>query len=181
METEYPPSIEEMTEGPELKGWARWSELVVAGGIIAIAILILWLSKDFRVPRSVRISPKVFPQLVGIGMLLVGVWYVVDIVRVPSRLSAGEDSEDVDLEAEANWGTLFFVGLGLTSFALLVESAGFAIAAAVMFTICSTAMGSKKIHMNILIGALLGFTVFYIFDRLLGVRLPDGWLGLILP
>lgn len=176
MEGEYPPSVEEFTQGPEPTGFARWSELIVAGIIIVAAITILWLARDFRVPPGVRISPKVFPQLVGAGMLLVGVWYVVDIIRVPNVLSAGEDSEDVDIDAEADWVTLIFVGIGLTAFALLVEPAGFAIAAATMFAICSTAMGSKKLVLNILIGLALGLAVFFTFDYWLGVRLPNGWL-----
>lgn len=179
MQGEFPPSIEEITEGPELKGFARWSELIVAGIVIAGALLILWLARDFREPRSATVSPKVFPQFIGVGMLLVGVWYVIDIIRVPNTLSAGEDSEDVDITAEADWITLFFVGVGLTAFALLVEPAGFAIAAGTMFAICSTAMGSKNLVMNVVIGMALGFAVFMVFDYWLGVRLPNGWLELI--
>lgn len=179
MQGEYPPSIEEMTEGEELQGFARWSELIVAAIIIFVALAILWLARDFRIPPGVRISPRVFPQLVGAGMLLVGVWYVVDIIRIPATLSAGEDSEDVDLTAEADWVTLILVGIGLTAFAFLVEPAGFAIAAGIMFAICSTAMGSKNLFLNVLIGMLLGLAVFFTFDYWLGVRLPNGWLEYI--
>lgn len=181
MHSEYPPNIDELTEGPEPTGWQRWMELVVAIAVIAVAILILWLAKDFRAPRSVRISPRVFPQLVGIGMLLTGVWYVVDVVRHPNALSAGEDSEDVDITADANWTTLILVALGLTAFALLVQPAGFAVAAATMFAICSTAMGAKNILLNVGIGLALGLAVFLVFDTWLGVRLPEGWLAVVLP
>jgi putative tricarboxylic transport membrane protein len=181
MHSEYPPNIDELTEGPEPKGWQRWSELAVAIAVIAVAITILWLAKDFRAPRSVRVSPRVFPQLIGIGMLLVGVWYVVDVIRNPNTLSAGEDSEDVDITADANWTTLLLVGLGLTAFALLVQPTGFAVAAATMFAICSTAMGAKNILVNLGIGLVLGLAVFLVFDTWLGVRLPEGWLGFILP
>lgn len=181
MQSEYPPTIEELSEQREVKGWERWSELVVAGAIILVAILILWLAKDFRIPRGVRVSPKVFPQLVGIGMLLVGVWYVIDVIRNPATLSAGEDSEDVDISKDADWGTLVLIAVGLTAFALLVQPAGFTVAAGVMFAITSTAMGSKNILMNVLIGLVLGLMVFLVFDTWLGVRLPEGWLGSILP
>src|SRR5690554_6567917 len=99
MQGEYPPNVDELTEGPELKGWDRWSELIVAGFVIAAAITVLWLARDFRIPPGVSVSPRVFPQLVGAGMLIIGVWYVIDIVRTPNRLSAGEDSEDLDIEA----------------------------------------------------------------------------------
>lgn len=181
MQSEYPPNIDELTEGPEPTGWQRWIELAVAIGVIVMAIAILWLAQDFRAPRSVRVSPRVFPQLVGTGMLLVGVWYVIDIVRSPQSLSAGEDSEDVDITADANWMTLFLLAVALTSFALLVKPAGFSLAAATMFAISSSAMGSKKFLLNILIGLALGLAVFLLFDTWLGVRLPEGWLSGILP
>ncbi len=181
MQSEYPPTIDDITEGPEPKGWERWIELVVAIAVIVVAIVILWLAKDFRAPRSVRVSPRVFPQLVGIGMLLVGVWYVIDVVRKPNPLSAGEDSEDVDITADVNWTTLILIGVGLTAFALLVQRAGFAIAAGVMFAICSTAMGAKNILLNVGIGLVLGLAVYLMFDTWLGVRLPAGWLEPVLP
>lgn len=179
MQSEYPPTIEGLTESRELKGFERWSELIVAAGIIIAAIGVLWLARDFRVPVGVRISPKLFPQLVGSGMLLVGVWYVIDIIRTPNQLSGGEDSEDVDITADADWVTLILIGIGLTAFALLVEPAGFAIAAGVMFAICSTAMGSKNVLLNLVIGLALGMAVFIAFDSWLGVRLPNGWLTYI--
>lgn len=179
MQSEYPPTIEGLTESREPEGFERWSELIVAAGIIIAAIVVLWLARDFRVPVGVRISPKLFPQLVGTGMLLVGVWYVIDIIRTPNTLSGGEDSEDVDIDAKADWGTLILIGIGLTAFALLVEPAGFAIAAGVMFAICSTAMGSKNIVLNLAIGLALGMAVFIAFDSWLGVRLPNGWLTYI--
>ena len=181
MQSEYPPTIDDITEGPEPKGWERWIELAVAIGVIVVAIVILWLARDFRAPRSVRVSPRVFPQLVGIGMLLVGVWYVIDVVRYPKPLSAGEDSEDVDINAKPSWSTLILVGVGLTAFALLVQRAGFAIAAGVMFAICSTAMGAKNILLNLGIGLTLGLAVYLVFDTWLGVRLPAGWLESVLP
>lgn len=179
MQSEYPPTIEGLTEQREPTGFERWSELIVAGAFILAAIVVLWLARDFRIPPGVRISPRLFPQLVGSGMLLVGVWYVIDVIRTPNQLSGGEDSEDVDIDADADWVTLIFIGIGLTAFALLVEPAGFAIAAGVMFAICSTAMGSKNLIMNIVIGLALGLAVFLAFDSWLGVRLPNGWLSMI--
>lgn len=177
MQSEYPPTIEGLSEAREPVGFERWSELIVAAAVIVAAIAILWLARDFRIPPGVRISPRLFPQLVGTGMLLVGVWYVVDVIRSPNALAGGEDSEDVDIDAQADWGTLILIGIGLTAFALLVQPAGFAIAAGIMFAICSTAMGSKNLIMNLVIGLALGTAVFLVFDTWLGVRLPEGWLS----
>lgn len=162
-------------------GFERWSELLVAAGFLIVGIIILVGTQDIRVTRAVTVSPRIVPQIVGIGILLIGTWYVIDIFRVPHIISAGEDSEDVDIDAPTSWRTLILIGVALTLFAFLVQPIGFALAAAVMFTISSYAMGGRNIAMNALIGLILGTVIYVIFDGWLGVRLPDGPLDSILP
>lgn len=164
-----------------LTGWERWSELLVAAGLIIIAIVILVYTQDIREIRSATVSPRIIPRIVGVGTMLIGAWYVFDIIRTPHVISGGEDSEDVDIDAPTDWRALILIGLGLTVFAVLVKQAGFAIAAAAMFFITSYGMGSKKYVLNALFGLVLGVAVFLIFDTWLGVRLPSGWLEPILP
>jgi putative tricarboxylic transport membrane protein len=164
-----------------LTGWERWSELLVAAGFIAMAIVILVYSQDIRVIRSATVSPRLIPQIVGVSSLLIGAWYVVDIIRSPHEITAGEDSEDVDIDAPTDWRALIIIGIGLTVFALIVQSAGFSLASAAMFAISAYGMGSRKHHLNIVIGLALGVAVFLVFDTWLGVRLPAGWLDGMLP
>jgi putative tricarboxylic transport membrane protein len=162
-------------------GFERWSELLVAAGMIVLGIIILIYTQDIRVTRSTTVSPRIIPQIVGIGTLLVGVWYLIDIIRVPHVISGGEDSEDVDINASTDWNALIILGIALTIFAFIVEIVGFSLAAAVMFFITSFGMGSRKFFLNGLIGLVLGVAVFLIFDTWLGVRLPAGWLDGVLP
>lgn len=169
------------TEHHTLTGWERWSELLIAAGLIIIGIVILIYSRDIRVIASATVSPRIIPQIVGVGTILAGVWYVIDIVRSPHQITGGEDSEDVDIDAPTDWRALIIIGVALTIFAFIVETVGFALAAAVMFFLTSYAMGSKKYVMNLLIGLALGVVVFIVFDTWLGVRLPAGWLEDVLP
>lgn len=169
------------TEHHTLTGWERWSELLVAAGMIIIGIVILIYTQDIRVIRSATVSPRIIPQIVGVASLLVGVWYAIDIIRTPHEISGGEDSEDVDIDAPTDWRALTIIAIGLTVFAFIVEPAGFALAAAVMFFITSFAMGSRNYLLNAVFGLALGVVVFLIFDTWLGVRLPAGWLDPILP
>lgn len=164
-----------------LTGWERWSELLVAAGMIVLGIIILLNTQDIRVIRSATVSPRIIPEIVGTGTLLVGAWYVIDIIRIPHEITAGEDSEDVDIDAPTDWRALFIIAIGLTVFAALVQTAGFALAAAAMFFITSFAMGSRRYVMNLLLGLALGVAVFLVFNNWLGVRLPYGWLDGILP
>jgi putative tricarboxylic transport membrane protein len=162
-------------------GFERWSEILVAVGFLIVGVIILIQTQDIRVTRSATVSPRIIPQIVGVAMLLVGAWYVIDIIRTPHEISGGEDSEDVDIEAPTDWRTLILIGIALTVFAFIVEPLGFALASAVMFTLTSFAMGSKRHILNVLIGLALGIIVFLIFDTWLGVRLPGGVLEEILP
>lgn len=169
------------TEHRTLTGWERWSELLVAAGLILLGVIILVYTQDIRVIPSATVSPRLVPQIVGVGTLLVGAWYVIDIIVKPHAITGGEDSEDVNIDAPTDWRALIIIGIGLTVFAFIVQPAGFALAAAAMFSITSFAMGSHKYIMNAVIGLVLGVAVFLIFDTWLGVRLPAGWLEPILP
>ena len=164
-----------------LTGWERWSELLVAAALIIIGIVILVYTRDIRVIRSATVSPRIIPEIVGIAILLVGAWYVVDIVRTPHEITGGEDSEDVDIDAPTDWRALIIIAIGLTVFALMVRPAGFALAAAAMFFITSYAMNGRRYVLNAIFGLALGIAVFLVFDTWLGVRLPGGWLEPILP
>ncbi|HLU35880.1 MAG TPA: tripartite tricarboxylate transporter TctB family protein [Thermomicrobiales bacterium] len=174
-----PPALQEPQRIPT--GWERWSELLVAAGFLLTGIIILIGTQDIRVTRAATVSPRIIPQIVGIAILLVGAWYVIDIIRHPHEISGGEDSEDVDIDAPTDWRTLIIIGIALTIFAFTVQPLGFALASALMFAITSYAMGSQRHVLNVLIGLVLGIIVFLIFDGWLGVRLPDGILADILP
>lgn len=156
-------------------GWARWSELVVAAALLVLGGIILYQTRDIRIVKSMsQVSPRVIPNAVGAILILLGIWYSVDIVRHPHVISAGEDDEDVDIEAPTDWKVLGAIALALAAFALLMQPAGFIIASAALFAISSTGMGSRKVLLNVLIGLVLGAIVYLVFDRWLGVRLPGG-------
>ncbi|HEV2073672.1 MAG TPA: tripartite tricarboxylate transporter TctB family protein [Thermomicrobiales bacterium] len=162
-------------------GLARWSEILIPVVLVIAGIIILVQTQDIRVIRSMsQVSPRAIPNLVGGGLIVVGVWYAIDIIRKPHVLTAGEDAEDVDIDAPTDWGVLAIIGIGLAIFALLIRPAGFILASAILFAIASTAMGSRRIIANVLIGLILASAVFLLFDTWLGVRLPAGILEFVL-
>lgn len=176
-----PPGLDETQEEITPTGWARWSEMLLAAAVIVIGIVILVETQQIRVVRAMsQVSPRAIPQIVGTGMILVGLWYAWDIWKKPHVLSAGEDDEDVDIDAPTDWAVLFWISVGLLIAAFLMRPAGFIIASAIIFTFASTAMGSRRVILNAVIGLALGGLVFLIFDGWLGVRLPDGILAPLL-
>jgi putative tricarboxylic transport membrane protein len=173
------PRLIEPAAEPELTFWERWGELIVAAGVIVLGIVVLVETRDIRITRAVaRVSPRAIPQIVGAGLVLIGIWYAVDVIRTPRRPGGGEDSEDVDLTAETDWRAIIVMAIGLVIYAALMKPAGFVVASAVLFVISTVAMGSRSYLRNILIGIVLAVVVYYVFDDWLGVRLPAGWLDL---
>ncbi|MDQ4044980.1 MAG: tripartite tricarboxylate transporter TctB family protein, partial [Chloroflexota bacterium] len=153
-------------------------EMFVALGVLALGIVMLVETQDIRVRQGVVVSPRIIPQIVGAGLVSVAVWYGIDVIRGPRRGAAGgEDSEDVDPEAKTDWSVIGIIAIGLVAYAALMEGVGFIVASAVLFVISAFAMGSRHIVRDVVIGAVLAVGIFLLFDRWLGVRLPEGWVA----
>ena len=164
-----------MERGPRLT-LDRLANLAMALGVVTVGGLVLWQTGEIRVtPMNARIGPRVIPYIVGFGLVLVGVWYVVDILLSrDAKASAGEDSEDVDLSMPTEWGTIAIVGAALIAYLLLIERAGFIVASSVLFFVAAFGMGSRRVLRDIAIAVLLSVAVFLIFTRGLSLRLPEG-------
>jgi putative tricarboxylic transport membrane protein len=155
--------------------WLRWAEMPMAIGVLALGIVVLVESLDIKVRQGVVVNPRVFPQIVGAGLVVVAIWYAIDIVRSP-RIGGGEDAEDVDPEARTDWTVLGILAIALIAYAALIDTAGFIIASTVLFVISTFAMHSRAYLRNLAIGVLLSVAVYLLFDGWLDVRLPGGWL-----
>ena len=165
----------------EMSPWQRWGELLVAAVVIVLGVVILVQTQDIRVTRAVaRVSPRAIPQFVGGGLVLLGIWYVIDVIRAPHHTGGGEDAEDIDPDATTDWGVIAIIAVALVVYALLIERAGFIIASTLVFVISSIAMGSRRYLHTLVFGVILAIAVFLVFDHWLGVRLPEGWLSGIL-
>lgn len=166
-------------------GFRRWSEIGVAIALIILGIIILIETRDIRVVRSMaKVSPRAIPNIVGGGLIVIGLWYAWDIWRNPNGASGGEDDEDADPNAPVDWVVLGALGIGLIAFAATVQPLGWVLASALLFTIAAIAMGKRQprdVVFTIGIGILMGIAIFLVFDTWLGVRLPEGVLSGVLP
>lgn len=181
-ESSPPSQIVAPAEGTrdDLTFWERWGELLVAIGVIVLGIVVLVETQDIRTRPGVTVSPRLIPNVIGGLLVLLGIWYAIDTIRAPRLPGAGEDSEDVDPEAETNWSAIIIMAFALLCYALLIDTAGFIIASAVMFLISTFSMGSRHYVRNLAIGLILSAIVYFMFNNWLGVRLPGGWLAGIL-
>lgn len=169
------PDQEKLAPQP-LTSWQRWGELLIAAIVLGVGGLVLLESRDIRVSAAtVQVSPRLVPQIIGTGLLIVGLWYLAEIIRRPYT-GPGEESEDFDPQATTDWAVIAFIAVGLVCYAILMESAGFMFASAVLFFLSVYGMGSRRYLRDAVLAVALAVAIFLVFDTWLGVRLPTGEL-----
>ena len=157
-------------------GIERAAEVALAAGVVALGLLVLWKTGEIRItPMNARIGPRVIPYIVGGGLVVVGLWFIIELLLGRGTgPAAGEDSEDVDLSRETDWRTIGFIGAALIAYLILIERAGFIVASSVLFFIAAFGMGSRRVVRDSVIAIVLSVAVFLIFTRGLSLRLPEG-------
>lgn len=128
-----------------------------------------------------RVPPNIFPLIVGAGLLLIGIWLLVNALRGEKAEPAGE--EDADPNAPTNYLAIVFVAVGLLIQILFINLLGFVITSSLMFA--GTAQGFRPIElqkrprafgMDFLIGLIVSVIAYIGFTRGLGIQLPAGVL-----
>ncbi len=124
------------------------------------------------------VGPKLFPMVIGVGLVLLAVILAVAIPR--GSMGEADAGEDIDPDRPSDWRTVgLLVGIFVATI-LLVEPLGWTITSALMFAGAATVLGSKHHVRNIVIGVVLGIASFYAFYSGLGIPLPAGILDGIL-
>lgn len=167
-------------ERTEPSRWGRIAEILVALGVITLGIIVLIQTQDIRVSRAMaRVGPRVIPTIVGGGLIVIGIWYVIEVLLRPQAVVSTE-SEDVDPTLPPDWSTIAGVGAGLVVYMLTIERLGFVIASALLFIITAFSMGSRSWLRDGAFAILLATGVYVAFSAGLGVRLPEGVLESLL-
>jgi putative tricarboxylic transport membrane protein len=155
---------------------AARAELIFSLGVLALglaAAVVAW-----RLPEGggyARIGPNFMPKLVSGGLILLGVWLLVERFTGGWREAVATDpaarGEHAFLPSAFAW-----VSAGLLAQMVLISSAGFVLAAAVLFACVAKGFGSRRWLRDVALGLTLGLGVFAFFVYFLNVNLPAGWL-----
>ena len=126
-----------------------------------------------------RIGPNVMPIVVSFGLIALGAMLLYECFTGGWRARTPDDpaerGEHAFLPSAFAW-----VSAGLFAQMLLIHTAGFVIAAAVLFALVARGFGSVRWLRDSAIGLVLGLGVFLFFVRFLNVNLPAGWLQPVL-
>ncbi len=153
-------------------------QVAVAAGVIVLGALVIAGAWDLPSGGGyAQVGPGVVPRIVGAGLALLGAMLL--------RESLAGGFHGIDEEAEArlpmDWQAFAWVSGGIIAYGLLVEPAGFLIASTLLFVAVARGFASRRWLSNALVGLALAAFIFTVFNYALGLQLPAGVLGPILP
>lgn len=161
----------------------------VEESIVAIAVLILGAvlvigAIGFRGGAGYQaVGPAIFPIIIGsVGIVCGGVLTFARVrvfLNVLRREKTSEKKVTVagDTEREAiGWKGVALLAALLGGYAMLLVPVGFWQLTGLVFALAARIFGNKHIFRNLIIGYVIALTIYFTFDRLLGVGLPDGYI-----
>ncbi|MEU7856859.1 tripartite tricarboxylate transporter TctB family protein [Nonomuraea sp. NPDC049141] len=159
----------------EKRRWRWRPELGLALIVLALGVFVVIGTLDVSAAASqLGIGPRFFPMLVGGSMIVVGLFYVADVLR--GGRGDPEESEDVDVDAPADWRSVGLVSGIFLAFTAVLNVLGWIIAASLLFFGLSLVLGAEHRLRAAGVGVILGIATYLLFVKGLGVSLPGGLL-----
>lgn len=147
-----------------------WAALVIAAGLLALALLIAWDASWLGSGGAyARIGPQTIPYVIALCLGGLAVWTVIAAYRhdFPER------------EPQELAPVLWIVG-GLVAQMVLIKFIGFSIATGILFGMTARGFGARRLWFSIPAGILIAGVVWLIFARGLSLTLPAGPLEVAL-
>ena len=156
------------------------SELALSVGVLALGIAVSIAT--LLLPSEggyARIGPNFMPAVVGGGLVAIGGWLLYEALTGGWRHL---DSYRPEARGEHAFhtGAFLWVSAGLFTQTLLIATAGFVIAGAVLVACVARGFGSRRPTRDLALGFALALAAFVFFVKFLNVSLPGGWLAPLL-
>ena len=151
-----------MTTGRSL----RLGEAVLGGGVLALGLFIAVETLQMEVSAAqAAVSPRLFPFLVAAGLLAVS-------TALLREAFFGHIAHEGGFELD--WHAVALVSGGLIVELLLVERAGWIVAATILFVLTARAFRSHRLVIDLVLGVGLAALTFVVFSYGLDLTLPTG-------
>jgi putative tricarboxylic transport membrane protein len=149
-------------------------ELVFAGSLFLLGIFVAWDTSRMDVPQgSSIVSPQTFPYMVATFTSLVGVGLIMQVLR--GRLGTPEGNQPGDPFLGANFKTMAIIATSIALHVILLEIAGYVIAATICFFGVSYGFGSRRYLKDLGISLAFALIVYFSFTKGLNINLPSGF------
>ena len=161
------------------KGGDR-AQYAVCAALALLGVFVLFDASRIGAASSSNdpIGPKPVPIILGVLLIVVAVFYAIDVAR--GGVGEAEAGEDVDLTTRIDTRTVaMLIGVFIAN-AVLIEPLGWVISGSLLFWGAAFALGNRHHVRGLVIGVALALVTFYAFAIGLGVNLPAGILQGIL-
>ena len=149
-------------------------ELVFASSLFLLGLFVAWDTSRMDIPQgSSIVSPQTFPYMVAAFTSFVGLALFVDVIR--GKLGTPDGDEPGDPFMPANFKTMAIVAIAIALHVILLEIAGYVIAATVCFFGVSFGFGSRKYLKDFVISLIFALVVYFSFTKGLNINLPSGF------
>ena len=153
-----------------------WVDIALSVGVVALGVVAAAVALNLPSAGGyARVGPNVMPVVVSFGLIVFGAILLYECFTGGWRARTPDDpaerGEHPFVASAFGWVTA-----GLVAQMALINTAGFVLAAAVLFACVARGFGSARWLRDAAIGLLLGLGVFLFFVRFLNVNLPAGWL-----
>ena len=149
-------------------------ELVFASSLFLLGLFVAWDTSGMDIPQgSSIISPQTFPYMVAAFTSIVGFLLIIDVLR--GRLGTPEGDEPGDPFMGANFKTMAVIATAIALHVILLEIAGYVVAATVCFFGVSYGFGSRKYLKDLGISLAFALIVYFAFTNGLNINLPSGF------
>jgi len=158
----------------------RTTRAVLAEALFALAFLLLGLFVIYdalTLPEPgvySAVSPKTFALIIGFFTTSVAAFLLIEVLR--GRLGVAEGTERGDPFLPPDIRTMSIVLLAILLHVVLLERAGYILAATLTFFMVTFAFGSRKFLKDFVISFLFAVIVYIVFSKGLRIFLPDGFI-----
>ncbi|AGP57839.1 tripartite tricarboxylate transporter TctB family protein [Streptomyces rapamycinicus] len=153
-----------------------WSPRIAALLFLAAGVAVLGWA--FAIPEGAidqDVGPRAFPLLVGVGLCVSASVAVVQAFRGSDPALTEQAREEARL---TEWRPVAALLALLVGYLFALAPCGYWQSTAVLFALVARVLGSRRLLRDALIGLVLALAVYFLFDRLLGIHLPPGIVGL---
>ena len=119
------------------------------------------------------VSPQTFPYMVAAVTSFVGLLLILDVLRGNHGTPDGDEPGDPLIPV--NYKTLMIVAAAIALHVILLQIAGYIVAATVCFSGVAYGFGSRKIVKDFFVSVAFSIIVYVAFTRGLNINLPAGF------
>lgn len=144
---------------------------------VLLAGVYLWATTNIpSLELGDPLGPRVFPQMLGVGLLIAAVMLLFEIIRKKPPIAV-DNTADAGYRGWRPQHTLFLlVVLWTAAFIAVFEALGYVLASSAYLLVLTGYFNRGRWLMNVLTSFLFSLCSYLAFTHLLGVTLPRGVL-----